>query len=517
MQENTYEMQVLAELDCILASKEFRARKTARAFLRYAVQETLAGRGAQLNQYTIAVHALGRSPDFSPAENPMVRIEAGRLRKLLDKYYQKYPATNTIMITMPKGSYRPEFAMRSSPLPTVASPKLTIGPRLLVHCYAITSVDGRVQAVYQRLCNELLGMLNRFHALRVILNAADAYPADAMGAPTQIQTCDYRFDCNIQFHQDSCELFQTVLDTHHNELVWANRFTLPLTPDPTQVKHIYRQMAASAFTLHSGKLLVHWSLAHSSLNTTLAAHQQVLVSYLHFLHDINPSTFRHALQTCTQRLDEFPHDSRALIIYAHLSSFANILQYFDIADLEVTWTKAARMAVALEPDNAEAHCVFAHNCFLRGDYTLCKTEFELALELNPFDISIDYLYAFDLYMMGEEAAGTQRLQQLMQLAFTKPDWYYLMPFICAFNQGDYVQALAFAERIQQFSFWGELARCVSYYQLGQRQACQTEFQKLSTYDVFTIHSQHTDKRGFFTYQAIQKILAILLEIKKTMV
>lgn len=520
VQQTIEEHQVRAELERILASNTFRARKSIRAFLRYAVQETLAGRGAQLNQYTIAVHALGKSPDFSPTTSPMVRIEAGRLRKLLDKHYQQYPASHGVMIMMQKGCYQPEFRTGNLPSPetTPSVSPITTGPCLLVHCYWATPPDAATQALCHKLRNELLGMLNRFHTFRVALSSMDAChaePADTKQAAAQ--TYDYRLDCSLQPHSDGYEIFQTLSAAHHHELVWTGAFVLPLQLDIAQIHHLCQHIAANALALHSGKLLAHWARAQTSLNPAIAAHQYVLVSYLQFLRDINPATFRHALQTCAQRLEQFPHDSRALIIYARLCGYAHVLQYQDISDLEAAWTQAARMAVALEPDNAEAHSVFAHNCFLRGDYALCKAEFELARQLNPFDTSIEYLYAFGLYMIGEETSGIQLLQQLMQLAFTKPDWYYLLPFICAFNQGDYAQALTFAERIQQFSFWGELARCVSHYHLGQPQACQTEFQKLLTHPVFSATLQNSDKRGFFTYQAIQKILATLSEIKKTMI
>lgn len=100
---------VIAELDAILASPRFRARKVIKTFLRYAVQETLAGRGSSLNQQSIAIEALGKPSDFSPTYNPLVRIEAGRLRKLLQEHYADASNTSAVIITMPKGRYQVSF------------------------------------------------------------------------------------------------------------------------------------------------------------------------------------------------------------------------------------------------------------------------------------------------------------------------------------------------------------------------------------------------------------------------
>ena len=131
--------QVMAELQRIIASPGFRARKLIKKFLHYVVQESLAGRGEQLNQYTIAVNALGKTADFSPIYNPIVRIEAGRLRKLLDDYYSDVGHLNTVMIRMPKGSYQVEFQACESQsqqavyLSDEAQPRVSEGPRLFVH------------------------------------------------------------------------------------------------------------------------------------------------------------------------------------------------------------------------------------------------------------------------------------------------------------------------------------------------------------------------------------------------
>ncbi|OJY38096.1 MAG: hypothetical protein BGP06_16780 [Rhizobiales bacterium 65-9] len=57
-------------------------------FLQYVVEETLEGRGRSLKGYAIAVEALGRSDDFDPQFDPIVRVEARRLRQALRSYYE---------------------------------------------------------------------------------------------------------------------------------------------------------------------------------------------------------------------------------------------------------------------------------------------------------------------------------------------------------------------------------------------------------------------------------------------
>ena len=78
---------IRAQLAQILQSAEFRASDKQRKFLRFIVEETLVGRDALLKGYTIAVEVYGRTEGFDPQVDPIVRVEAGRLRRALEHYY----------------------------------------------------------------------------------------------------------------------------------------------------------------------------------------------------------------------------------------------------------------------------------------------------------------------------------------------------------------------------------------------------------------------------------------------
>jgi hypothetical protein len=80
-------------------------------FLSFIVEEELAGRGERLKGYTIGVHALGRSKDFDPNADPIVRVEARRLRLALKSYYAFEGLGDNLVIDLPVGSYRPTIRM----------------------------------------------------------------------------------------------------------------------------------------------------------------------------------------------------------------------------------------------------------------------------------------------------------------------------------------------------------------------------------------------------------------------
>lgn len=100
---------IRAGLDRVLVSDAFRAAPQLSAFLNFVVERTVEGRAAELKGYTIAVEGLGRSPDFNPQLDPIVRVEAGRLRRALAQYYAGDGRDDPVQISMPVGGYVPVF------------------------------------------------------------------------------------------------------------------------------------------------------------------------------------------------------------------------------------------------------------------------------------------------------------------------------------------------------------------------------------------------------------------------
>src|SRR5687767_15808788 len=78
-------------------------------FLRFLVEQQLAGAGGELKETTVAVEVFGRKPDYDPKIDSIVRTEAARLRKRLAAYYDAEGSRDPLVIEMPKGGYQPAF------------------------------------------------------------------------------------------------------------------------------------------------------------------------------------------------------------------------------------------------------------------------------------------------------------------------------------------------------------------------------------------------------------------------
>jgi class 3 adenylate cyclase/energy-coupling factor transporter ATP-binding protein EcfA2 len=108
----------------VLGSPTFARAPRMRRLLRFLVDETLAGRASVLKEYTIGVSVYGKPSDFEPSTSAVIRVEMGRLRKLLMQYRVEHGERDPVVIDIPKGSYVPWF----SPPPATATASVASEP-----------------------------------------------------------------------------------------------------------------------------------------------------------------------------------------------------------------------------------------------------------------------------------------------------------------------------------------------------------------------------------------------------
>ena len=111
-----------AALERILASRCFQQAGRASDFLRFVVEQTLAGNGQRLKGYTIGVEVFGRPADFDAQSDALVRVEAGRLRRRLVEYYAGEGSADPVRIELPRGTYAAEYCFTFADKETVAAP-----------------------------------------------------------------------------------------------------------------------------------------------------------------------------------------------------------------------------------------------------------------------------------------------------------------------------------------------------------------------------------------------------------
>jgi Tol biopolymer transport system component len=115
---------IQAQLSRLLAHEYFARSQALSGFLRYTVEEYLQGRGETLKESLIGLEVLERGSDFDPRIDPIVRVQAGKLRKRLKEYYDTDGRSDPVVIEYPKGGYTPMFHDG----PALAAPETTPQP-----------------------------------------------------------------------------------------------------------------------------------------------------------------------------------------------------------------------------------------------------------------------------------------------------------------------------------------------------------------------------------------------------
>src|ERR1022692_1245028 len=100
---------ILAELQEVLASPHFCNSKCYPALLQYIVEKTLAGEADLLKERTLGVEVFDRPPSYDTNADTVVRYTAGEVRKRLSLYYHDHEPDSGVQISLPAGSYIPEF------------------------------------------------------------------------------------------------------------------------------------------------------------------------------------------------------------------------------------------------------------------------------------------------------------------------------------------------------------------------------------------------------------------------
>lgn len=220
------EQQILEQLKKVIRFHEFAVSRVLTAFLEFIVTEKMAGRDNNLKEYTIAVKGLGRTSSFNPQNEAVIRIYALRLRKCLRSYYHTDGSNDPIRISVPKGSYVPQFEANTpaqipmavrvpSRIPIAVFPFLDISANN-AHYYLIDGLCEQLSTDMSRLSN--VAVISYFNARHCAQHLADIREAGAQLGANMIVTGSVRFKLNYYY------LNVQLVEAGNGIQLWARRF-----------------------------------------------------------------------------------------------------------------------------------------------------------------------------------------------------------------------------------------------------------------------------------------------------
>src|SRR3954462_8568533 len=161
---------VREHLDRVLASATFQQGDRLKRFLKFIVLEAMAGRRHELKEYVIGVQVFGKEETFDPRTDPIVRVQARRLRAKLVRYYREEGRADELVIELPKGGYAPVFKHRDTPVlikRTVAA-ALVSRNTVAVLPFADHSGERDLEYFCRGMREEIVHHLTRLPSLRIL-------------------------------------------------------------------------------------------------------------------------------------------------------------------------------------------------------------------------------------------------------------------------------------------------------------------------------------------------------------
>src|SRR6266852_5923430 len=171
---------VRGQLERILASTTFKQVDRLKRFLSFIVLESISGRSTELKEYVIGVHVFGKEPSFDPRTDPIVRVQARRLRAKLVRYYQEDGRGDEVIIDLPKGGYAPVFKPREISVVAKRSITATLVSRNTVSVLPFVNHGGQeLDSFCLGVREEIVHSLARFPNLRILALEDSANKTDA--------------------------------------------------------------------------------------------------------------------------------------------------------------------------------------------------------------------------------------------------------------------------------------------------------------------------------------------------
>jgi tetratricopeptide (TPR) repeat protein len=515
--------EVRAELTRITASDVFNNSPQLSSFLTFIVEATLNGKSDRLKGYVIAVEVLRRDVHFDPQLDPIVRVEATRLRRALARYYAGPGAGDDVLIEVPLGGYVPAFSRRSpraAAAPVAAPPRpagwmqrLREVPRsrrlaaaaLIVAVAALTAVSlwrsglnrpvvaesgpatGVAAAPTQGNGMPTL-LVNRFDVsgtpgpqslaagpLRAKLT--DAFSRfDSISVTAELspgQTADYALSGLIEYEADGGATASFRLrDVADGIAIWSRTFDrIPAGPA--------RATAENALVLElASSLMQPFGIVRSREHTKYLANPggdsrtRCLLLAADSFRSFDLAEHE-AARACLERLTALDKSFADGFSYLAAALNREFLYGFgrDAADPRVLdqALALARRGIELSPASARAYQVLSTILFSRGETKEAFAAVERAIALNPYDLIILGEHGGRLVTVGEIDRGLQILARSAEHGTVRPSWHHFYLFLGNYLTGNFAEAGFHADQMANDAYpHGLVARALTTMHNGDK-------------------------------------------------
>jgi adenylate cyclase len=461
------------QLHRILASVEFQATDQQREFLRFVVSETLAGNAHEIKGFTVATRVFGRKMDFDQTIDPIVSIQANKLRRALERYYLVAGKQDQVRIDLPKGTYVPTFQVQPPGEPDTVGPRVedqdqerTAGwPSVLIQTFKNLTGDAEQDFLVEGLSTELAIELARYQDIVVLIRRREVNDK-IHWKPVP------RFQVKGSVRKDSklIKVSVQLIDTRTRRQIWADSYHCD--HDAAQLiafqEHVSQVISAKIAGEHGVIVqtlsIESWHKPPANLET-----YEAILRYYQFDLIYSPENYFRALEALKHATIIEPGCGQVWPLLARLYWTNYTLEFFNVEEtpLEEAVDFAER-GVRLDPANQRARTALAFVRFFNNEIPAALAELERALALNPqslfFMDNIGYLFT----LLGEWQRGPALISKAIKLNPYYRHFVHYGLWLDWFRQEEYEQAyLETLSLRRQGIFWEPLCQAATFGMLGR--------------------------------------------------
>lgn len=472
--------RVRACLRRVLASRGFEASPKIRAFLTYLVEASLAGDASRLKAYTLGVDVFDRPPHFDPESDSIVRVSAGRLRAMLNAYYEGEGRHDPLRILLRKGSYAPDFAEHQADWPRHNGREafILIAVERLQAIGNFSALDCLAAGLTDELVSALSGFGENLIAVRAPARNGDELASDrSLSHPGLV----FHLRGSVRHHGESLRICINLMDAASGCVLWSEIFSpaFSLASLWDTQERIARKVAASVLDPH-GILYVACKRKPAAL---LGSHLAVF-RYREYQECLSPKAHLQARDALERAIGEEPGDADARAALANVylgEALYGFNQSQPLPGLIERSLATAHTAVALEPRNAMANYVLAMVLFYRKDRARFLAQAQQALSLAPQRPDNLAVIGMHLALAGQWERGLELMAVAMEMNPFHPAWHYLAYSAYHLHFGHFDTALDAIARFTCLDFFPfQINLAVIHGYLGNQAEASRALERMST-------------------------------------
>jgi TolB-like protein/tetratricopeptide (TPR) repeat protein len=509
----------------------------------------------------------GRDDSFDPQADPVVRLEARRLRRDLDSYYVNAGQDNAVRIAIPKGSYVPYFEWLAPPLtPSAPAPSLDpvsssrldiaepIGaskpatsrkmwiagacvavlsimvaaswiwtaarplpslssrePAVLVMPFDALSPGDNARYFALGVGQELTSNLFQFDGFRLFIAPPGTGQPSSIAAAQFDGTPDiaYVISGSVQTSAEEVRVTATVSNATSGEVVWTR--TYARSADPKLLMDIQKQIASEIATVLGQPSGVLRNDINNSPSPPSMESYACVMRAQGYQRSFSRALFDPVMQCLEETVQRDPAYSEAWAMLGWLHAHAGRMGYRGLENTGKEYVKALEAtshAIKLEPNNPLALKALAATYHFLGRYEESDRISRQVIRLNPNDPDALGQFGWRLAIRGHFSEGVPMLRQAIARSVTPPGWYFHFIAVDLYMKGEYQESLHVAEQAAlSDTGFSQLLIALANTELGRNDAAKVALGKMAQYEPLARDPDAFLRRNGAADQVVDRLMA----------